>query len=252
MGSVSHKTNPTGALTLDRRLVRVRLERAPVPTFTLVSHSLGDAGLPNGLDVVLTAYAGTNRSRHILGRTGGPLNQNPIEAPEMDCSAPFTFRITFTNPGDPRIIALIEGIRPSVDGDMESLIPMERVDLGEEVWKLHLDNHSGPILQINENVFPTTSGAEGYLPFSAFVLPEVLRQCIGKLCRERELLEGDSAWAAWKPLVESLGIEFPDDPDDPRQVSEIADRMVYSFCSDPRMRFAAKLQTILSSVETGA
>jgi hypothetical protein len=241
MGTVSHKTNPTSLRILDRKLAVIHLDRSgEKPSFRLEKLDLEKEGLPAGLEVVVTASAGTSRSRHLLGRTGQMISHDPIQALDMDQNAPFCFRITFTAPGDPKIIAMIDGIRPKQDDGAESLIPMERVDLGERIWRLSLGDGDGPRLLINKDVFPSALAAESYLPFSALVIPEVLRLCLEKILRNRDLLESDGPWSEWKSFIDSFDAEIPDEPGED-EVAEIVDGMVSEFCRDKNRVFATKL-----------
>ena len=241
MGTLSHKTNPTSLRILDRKLAVIRLERSgESPSFKLEKLELDSTGLPAGLEVVVTVSAGTSRSRHVLGKTGQKISHDPIPALDLDLNAPFRFRITFTTPGDPKIIAMIDGIRPKQDDGAESLIPMERVDLGERVWSLLVSDGDGPRLLINNRVFSSASGAEGYLPFSALVIPEVLRQCLEKICRKKHLLEGDGPWSEWKAFIDGFNIELPDDPDE-AEIALITSQMVSEFCRGKERVFATRL-----------
>ena len=204
---------------------------------------LEGAKLDDGLLIVLMVEAGNSKFRKIVGSTGpsAEIDDNWIESVDLDNTAPFTFRIAFRKPLDPTIIASIDGIRPKYLSGSESLIEMARVDLGEKVWVLKL-NENRPVLQINSRIFPSTSGAESYTPFSAIVLPEVLARCLEKICKDRSILESDTEWAEWKGFIEKFGLEIPEDGDD-NSIAEFIDDIVEKFCK--KNTFASKLKNML-------
>jgi hypothetical protein len=244
MKLISHKTNPTGLRNIDRNLATIRFDSESFPPkFKVERLDLEGAKLEDGLLIVLMVEAGNSKFRKIVGITGpsAEIDDNWIESVDLDNTAPFTFRIAFRKPVDPIIIASIDGIRPKYLSGSESLIEMARVDLGEKVWVLKL-NETRPVLQINSRIFPSTSGAESYIPFSAIVLPEVLARCLEKICKDRSILESDTEWAEWKGFIEKFGLEIPEDGDD-NSTAEFIDDVVEKFCK--KNTFASKLKNML-------
>ncbi len=104
------------------------------------------------------------------------------------------FRIKIIDPDDPRrlILAFADRIAPADREDIESgrqsILPVEYVDLGQQIWNLRMDDSLAPVLQLNskieEPVGIATLGRTA--EFAALVYPSVIRQILARL-----LLEGD-------------------------------------------------------------
>lgn len=242
MKSISKKVNPTGLKNLDRKLVSIRIDydRYP-PRFRIERLDLESASIENGLDILLLAEAGNTRSRTLVGKTGQPIDKGWIDASELDHSSHFTFRIALRTPSDPRIMASIDGIRPVSQNGLESLVDMTSSDLGERVWCLDL-NSDRPVLRINSRVFPSTSGAQSFIHFSALVMPEVLAQVLGKIGDDPSLLESGTDWAEWREIIDKFapGLLETDDEDIKQELIDDAVRMFSN-----EYRFASQLNAEL-------
>lgn len=243
MKTVHHITNPTRLLIIDRKLATIRLERREgLVCYNVDKLDLEKCSLPPGkFEVVLTAFCGSNRWRHSLGYTDGEISFAEITNIDAEYDKTFKFRIVFLKPGEPKIIAMIDGIRPNSfsETNVESLIPMERMNLGERIWNLHLDDQTGPTLQINDQVFASALAASNNVPFATLVVPEVLRVCLDKLVRNRSLLDGDGPWSEWKGFIEDLGVDMPDEDSDNFDVAIM--EMVKVYCD--RKQFATNLKS---------
>jgi hypothetical protein len=250
MGRLSARSNPTGLKEVDRNRVTISVtEMAGRRTFMLDRLDLTATGLANDLKVVMIARAGNTNVRHEMG-TVSDLSHECKSLDGLDRSQPLRFRVLLHEPSNPKLAASIENLRARDDSQSESLLPMEPADLGERLWKLVL-NEDGPILQFNSTVFPSAAGAENYIPFGAMVLPEALRQVMGKIAEEPGCLEdGDDPWSIWGTWLDAMGVERPPVDGDDEMKEAWCNQVVDRFCG--RFGFASKLRDeLLKGAENG-
>lgn len=243
MGRLSARSNPTGLKELNRSSVSISvLEVAGSRSFTLDRLDLEGAGLPMHLKVVVVARAGNTNSRYEMGAVSTLVHESR-SIDDLDRSQPLRFRVLIHEEDNPKLVASIENLRARDDSQSESLLPMEPADLGERLWKLVI-NDDGPVLQFNSMVFPSAAGAENYVPFGAMVLPEALRQIMGKIADEPQCLEDEGdPWSAWARWLDAIGAERLQADDDEDAKATWCNQVVDRFCE--RFRFATRLQVEL-------
>lgn len=243
MARLSARSNPTGLIEIDRNRVSISVsEIGGKRSFQLERLNLEGKALPNALKVVVIARAGNTSVRHEMG-TVSNLIRDCRSIDGLDRSQPLRFRVLMHEEGSPKLAGSIENLRARDDAQSESLLPMEPADLGERLWRLVI-HEDGPVLQFNSQVFPSAAGAENYIPFGAFVLPEALRQVMEKLADDPGCLEDvDSPWFSWAGWLDKIGAEKPafEDEDDAKALwcNQVVDR----FCE--RFKFAGSLQAEL-------
>jgi hypothetical protein len=239
MGRVSAKSNPTGLKELDRGRAAISVsDIAGRRSITLDRMDISNTGLSGSLRIVIVARAGNTSVRHDMGPASTPVKESrSIDG--LDRSRPLRFRILLHAEGDPRLAATIENLRPRDESQSESLLPMEPAELGEQLWRLVL-NEDGPVLQFNSQVFPSAAGAENYVPFGAFVLPEALRQVMQRIAGEPDCLDDESnPWFAWAGWIDTLGAGRPPADEDEDARKAWCDDVAYRFAQ--RFKFASRL-----------
>ena len=249
MDQLTTTSNPTNIREIPRGRVSMSLVlRDGVRHVALTRFDLSDVSLAPDCRLILSARAGFSSQRLELGTvTAWDKTEKPLS--ELDPKARARLRILITAPGDPAIIAAVENLKLIDGSQAESLLPMEPADLGELVWRLVLDEADGPVLQYNQNVFQSAVGAENFVPFSAMVLPEALRQALMTIAADPSVLNYSEhplfEWGSW---IDALGAERPDDEDaeDSEAQREWADGVVERFCG--QNKFAARLKEYLEKV----
>jgi len=203
---------------------------------------LTETGLAEDLMVVVVARAGNTNVRRVMGTVSSLVHEEQ-SLDGLDRSQPLRFRVFLHEEGNPKLAASIENLRPRDDSQSESLLPMEPADLGERLWKLVI-SEDGPVLQFNSTVFPSAAGAENYIPFGAFVLPEALRQVMERIAEEPGCLddEGDP-WSVWAGWLDAIGAERPPVDDEEDMKAAWCNQVVDRFCG--RFNFASRLQAEL-------
>jgi hypothetical protein len=243
MKRLSARTNPTGLTEIDRKRVSISVsEVAGRRSFVLEKLDISNTRLPDTLCVVVAARAGNTSARYDLGTCANLIHESR-SIDELDRSKPLRFRVLLHERGNPRLVASIENLRPRDDAQSESLLPMEPADLGERLWNLVIHD-DGPVLQFNSTVFPSAAGAENYLPFGAFVLPEALRQVMERIAEEPGCLDDEAdPWSTWASWLDAIGAGRPPADDDEEARASWCGEVVDRFCQ--RFRFASRLQTEL-------
>lgn len=239
MGRMSARSNPTGLKELDRNKISISIyENAGRRSMAVERFDLSGTGLNGGLQMIVVASAGNTNVRHHLGVAATP-NKAPLSIDGLDRSRPIRFRVLLHEEGNPKLVASIENIRPRDDAQSESLLPMEAADLGEQLWKVVL-SPEGAVLQFNSRVFPSAAGAENYVPFNAFVLPEALRQVAAYIADQPGCLEDeDDPWFAWGGWIDAMGIDRPAEGLDHDEKRVWCDSVAYRFAN--KFGFASKL-----------
>jgi hypothetical protein len=242
MARLSAKSNPTGLREIDRSRVTLSLSEAGgVRAFVLERLDLKGTGIDEALKIVVVARAGNFNARFEMGTAGSYVREaQPLEG--LDLSHPLRFRILLHEVNSPKLVGSVENLRARDESQSESLIPMESAQLAERLWRLVI-TEDGPVLQFNSVVFPSAAGAENFLPFSALVLPEALRQVMQKIAEDPACLEDDdSPWRPWAAWLDAIGATRPPSVDDD-EGSVWCDDVVDRFCT--RCRFATALQSEL-------
>lgn len=243
MARLSARSNPTGLREIDRRCVTLSLSEAGGRiAFVLERLDLKDTGFSETLKVVAIARAGNSSARFEMGTAGGYTREAKL-LDGLDLSHPLRFRILLHEADNPRLVGSIENLRARDESQSESLLPMESAHLAERLWRLVI-TEDGPVLQFNSVVFPSAAGAENFLPFSALVLPEALRQVMQKIAEDPACLEDEgSIWRPWAAWLEAIGAARPPGGDEEEDGSAWCDDVVDRFCT--RCRFATSLHSEL-------
>ena len=243
MARLSARSNPTGLKEIDRSRVALSLsEVGGRRAFVLERLDLKNTGIGNALKVVVVARAGNSSARFEMGTTGSYAH-GPQQLEGLDFSHPLRFRVLLHESNSPKLVGSVENLRARDESQSESLLPMEPAHLDERVWRL-LITEDGPVLQFNSAVFPSAAGAENFLPFSALVLPEALRQVLQKIAEDPACLDDeDSPWRPWASWLDAIGVSRPPKTDEDGDTSGWRDEVVDRFCS--RCRFATSLQAEL-------
>lgn len=233
MGRLSLRSNPTNLVEIDKSRVRIAVAgTAGQKSFSLKKLDVSGLGLEQDLQVICVARGGKTSQRIEMGalaewsRDGFPLES-------IDGSEPLRFRVLLHRKNDPRIVASAEGLRAVDEAQSESLLPMEPAQLGERLWCLDINEDDGPVLLYNVSVFPSATGVESYLPFSALVIPQALSMVLHALASDPAGMEDESGWKfLWRRWLDSLGVdEMPKDAEE----SEIRD-----WCKQATARFCEK------------
>lgn len=245
MGRLSIRSNPTNLRELEKRRVNISLSaNGSGRYFTLDRLDTEGLGLAGDLTVICIARAGRSSQRYELG-TVSSWSRESRSLDGIDGSESLRFRILIYEPGNPRLVAAAEKVRPMDDSQSESLLPMEPAELGERLWRLDLRD-DGPVLLFNVTVFPSAAGVDNFPPFGPLVLPEALNIVLRFIAADPSRLddEGD-AWSEWGEWLHEVGAAPP--PHDEDELEQWCNEVTAIFCE--KHRFASKLRQSLRQGE---
>lgn len=219
---VTHTTNPTRILDIPQTSVGVQITRNKLGELESIQVQRIDddvlQSLPATSRVWLIAKAKFSEIEVDLGTINKLDLPKNISLGELDRTRPLHIRIFAFDPTTKRILASIERLSTydAEEGSLQSLLPVEPVDLGERAWRLLAENDARPILQVSND--PTLGLLERLKTeplVQALILPAALEQVFQHL-QECEA-DGDDAeeWKRrWVRFLESIDFPLPEPSDD--------------------------------------
>jgi hypothetical protein len=252
MVSVQRRLNSTGRKRITRDRVVIELF-PPLDTFAFASATaqvnLEGLGLYPSSRVVLEAYFRSSSMRFACG-TVMALNVPPrMHLTEIDRGGAIQFRLLVIAADDSgRILASAEGLKPlqNTDGpDRQPLLRLRETDIGEELWRIDLDDRNGPWLVINSRVPGLASQLRSSRLVQGLILPQALRIVLEGL-RPESVDEDEEDWGDdWRKFLQQLDMQTePDDPSDDDSRHDWIEEAVERFCA---LRKFAELLRVESS-----
>lgn len=243
MPRLSTLSNPTGLMELDKSRISIVVDETnDSRACSLAALDSSNLNLPAGLHVVLIGRRGNSEERIDLG----PLtnwNKSFVKLAEIGDDGPWMFRVLLIHPGESRLVAVAEGVRPAGQDDADSFIALEPADLGQLPWDVYVQEQEGrAVIRFNKDIYLSSGEASSDASFVALVLPEAIRRVAEQVCKEPNCLE-DENWAAFKLWLALHGIEEEIDEDSTSEEKrEWCGAVVKAFCD--RFEFASSLKSM--------
>lgn len=246
MVSVQRRLNSTGRKRIKRDRIVIELS-PPIDNFSFPSATaeidLKDLGLDHSARVVLEAYFRSSSMRFPCGTVGELRIASRLVLTEIDRGGAIQFRllvIAADNSG--RILASAEGIKPLQKADTpdrQPLLPLRETDIGEELWRVDLDDRNGPWLVLNSRVPGLASRLRSEPLIQGLILPQALREVLRHLPSEVEEDDEHDWGDGWRKFLEQLEVPTePDDVSDEESLNQWVDDIVDRFC---RLRSFAEI-----------
>ncbi|TRU20587.1 MAG: hypothetical protein EWV79_17490 [Microcystis aeruginosa Ma_MB_S_20031200_S102D] len=209
------------------------------PLKAKVSINLSSEAFPDHAQVCLEAYHRSSGMRFDLGSIGTLKVPPLLVLSEVDRSGSVLFRLKVVDSrdGSGKILGSALGIQPSNENEIDgkrSLFPVNYRDLGEEIWKVEINEGDRPRLLLSNRVQAIPHKLQTDALFQGLVLPAALRIVIENLAREPESDDEDET--GWKQewmqyCRDSLGAS--DDPSslDDEKKKDWVDDVVRRFCN---------------------
>jgi hypothetical protein len=146
--------------------------------------------------VYLEAYRNTEWQRYELGTIGALKVTASIAMTEFASVEGVRFRLKVvsaekTTSGDKLIRGQAENIRPELSGATESLLPLiPDQSLVTELWRLQLDDHTGPTVHVSVSLVPDRYAFARSSEFLTLAMPVIVRRIL-----EWAVSEPDFDWA---------------------------------------------------------
>jgi hypothetical protein len=245
------RINSTGRKRINHENVAIYLNHAWTPNRPPAFSA--DLSFPSQLkldpraNVYVEAYVRSSTMRFSFGTVG--LIRPPIDTvlTDLDHGAAILFRVKVVDDSAElgKIVAAVDGIRPLTETDdadgRKALLPLVKTDLGEAVWKIHLQGSAPPVLQINNRIPDLRERLFEDPLLAGAIYTEALRQVLNAVFSDE--YDDEIEWVInWKKFIaEVRGIPVPDDIDEEDnigQVQEIIEDTIEKFVG--RRQFATK------------
>jgi hypothetical protein len=222
MSSAKRRINSTGRKKISQDKIDLRIMSVipGEPLKAKIGIDLDSLGLPPSAGVSVEAYHRSTAMRFDCGTVGVKKIPEILSLNELDQAGGVLFRIKIVDqekqPG--KILASADRVRPSIEGEdmgRKSIFPVEYRDLGQEVWRVDIDDEAGPFLLLNSKI-PTLMHRLNENPLVAgALLPAAFRIVLLYIAHNtsEDDEDGDGWKTDWKRFCsEGLGVE--DDPED--------------------------------------
>lgn len=192
MSRGSRRLNYTGRKRIIRKHVSITIHdsgNGHVPTFD-ASLDLDSYPLAGSARVFVEAYRQTAFQRFDFGSVGALEPPENRQLDEFGAAEGVLFRVKVVeshadgagieanvaaSSRPARILAQADQLRPDHAGKHRSLLHLEPWDSRDEVWRLDIDEDTGPLLKISRHLAPDRHSLVRSSQFVALALPELLR-----------------------------------------------------------------------------
>jgi hypothetical protein len=225
-----------------------RLDAGSFPT-AVATIDLSGFDLPSAATIELEAYYRSSSMRFPCGTVASIAVPSEMELSDIDRGGAVRFRLLVIDADQTgRIIAAADGLRPMLDRespDRQSLLPLRETDLGDQLWKIDVDYHTGPTLLINGTVPGLGAKLREQTLLQGLIFPHALRAVLAELGRAGADEEDDIWRKDWRKFLETMSVPAePDDPDDHESIDEWIEHVVEVFCA--QKNFASKAKSELA------
>jgi hypothetical protein len=256
MVSLQRRLNSTGRKRITRDRIIIELT-PPLDTFSFPTATaeinLAELDLDSEARVVLEAYYRSSSMRFPCGTIGSIDIPQKLVLTDIDRGGAVQFRLLVVAADHSgRILASAEGIKPRQKSDTperQPLLPLRETDLGEELWRVDLNERNGPWLLINSRVPGLAARLRSDVLVQGLILPHALREVLRSLPYEGED-EDDHDWGDdWRKFLRALDVEVePDDTADEEAVQDWVEDAVIRFSQ--LKRFAELVRAASLPVES--
>lgn len=186
MSRGTRRINYTSRKRITRDHVQVTIvhtESGELPSFradlALAGFKFADDGR-----VFVEAYRHTAWQRFDFGSVKDTTQPADCTLTDFGAAEGIQFRVKVVEPVAangiaPRILGQADGIVPRSDGPARSMLPLESdPSLIDEVWKLDIDEDSGPLIRVSTHLVQDRAGLAQSQQFISLALPEILRRIL--------------------------------------------------------------------------
>jgi hypothetical protein len=239
MSSTKRRINSTGRKRIPRELVDIRMHpiKDDEPLAASGTFALNGLGFPADSSVVLEAYQRSSGMRFNCG-TVGNLQVPPtlyLNEIDRDTTVLFRLKVIQADAGSGRLLGSADRLRPSDSNDApgrRSIFPIKERALGDEVWRVELDD-AGPVLLLNSRIPGFKHRILENSLITGIMLPTAFRTVLQHLVRDSVVDDDDQddwriLWLRY--LKEELSIDDDLAGLSPDEHDEWVETAVRKFC----------------------
>lgn len=222
MSSAKRRINSTGRRKITHDHVELHL-LAPAdgePLKARLSLKLDDLQLPPAAAIAVEAYQRSSSMRFDCGTVENKRIPEVFSLDEIDRTGSVLFRVKIVDREQQqgKIVASADRLRPSSEADetgRKSIFPVEYRDLGQEVWRVEIDDDAGPLLILNSKIPAVMHRIHENPLIAGAILPAAFRTVLDYVVKNTsEDEEEGTGWKAeWLKFCDE-GLGMADDPDD--------------------------------------
>lgn len=241
MSSAKRRINSTGRRKISQDKIDLRILPAVVgePMRAKVGIDLESLDLPSSASISVEAYHRSTAMRFDCGTVGAKKIPDLLSLDELNQAGGVLFRIKIVDRENQqgKILASADRVRPLIEGDdigRKSIFPVEYRDLGQEIWRVDIDDDAGPLLLLNSKLPALMHRIHENPIVAGALMPAAFRVVLLHLAfHPSEDDEAGEGWKAdWKRFCrEGLGgEEEPEDPEDDDARELWIDDIVRRYC----------------------
>lgn len=242
MSSAKRRINSTGRKKISQDKIGLHL-LAPVvgePLKAKLAIDLESFGLPESAAISVEAYHRSSAMRFDCGTVGAKAIPEVLTLNEIDQAGTVLFRIKVVDSDGQKgkILASADRVRPTIEGEhmgRKSIFPVDYRDLGQEIWRVEIEEESGPVLLLNSKIPALMHRIHENPLVAGALLPAAFRIVLDYIADDAS--EDDEEGTGWKSdwlrfCREDLGVD--DDPEDLEDDDDArekwVDQVVHNYC----------------------
>ena len=240
MTTAKRRINSTGRKRIQRDRVDIRLHplKPDEPLSASASLKLDGLGFPQDASVIIEAYRGSAGMRFDCGTIGKLQIPEVLHLNEVDRTGGVLFRLKIVDGdgGTGKILGSADRLRPAGNEDLEgrrSIFPIREGELGDEVWRVIVDDEGGPVLMLNYRIIGFKHRILETPLLKGIILPAAFRIVLETLAANPVPDEDDeedwrSLWLRYLKEQFSIDEDVSSQTEDEKQ--KWVDNTVQTFC----------------------
>ena len=197
---MKRRLNYTGRKRIKRKNISISFvkQNGRVVSFNLNKLDIDNLGLPGDAKVYVEAYYKTELKRFDFGTVSTISCPSSLSLADLAYPENLKFRILIVNPSNNKILAHATAITPEEQAEKKSILPVEFIDLGNEIWQINYEGEEGsPILSINKRIPNIENIAKQDPQFFIYVYPAVIREILTRMIFDYGVDSTDDPTTDW-------------------------------------------------------
>ena len=233
---MKRRINSTGRRRIERRHVEIRLHRKPGHERPRIeaTFDLKDLALDPSAQIVLESRFKDFAQRFPWGTVARPQPPGDAEISELPSDRRVFFRVKVVDPSSHQLLALTRRLYPvsenGEDGGRGELFRVRTRPLGQELWRVLIEDDGAPFLELNEEV-PDALARFREPALRAAILPAAMRTVLLALREDDEDQDDDpDSWSQrWFHFARDLSGDERPSREQPEDMRDWIDRACREF-----------------------